>query len=126
MEPSVWFYENLPIHLEPSSPVPVQQPIPHPFCSPLIQTATSQLHSPLMVIEQCLSQDSWIHPISPMGWPGLELCRRCWFHPWCFLCSISSGRMFQCREAKEALSTCCLSLPHTAVSCIFFIILLLK
>lgn len=66
----------LPIHLEPSSPVPVQQPIPHPSCSALIQTAASQLHSPLMIIEQCFTMTS-ASSLSTLGfipsvpWDGL-------------------------------------------------------
>lgn len=45
----------LPIHPKPSTAVPVQQPGPHPPCSLLIQTAASQLQSPLMIIEQYLT-----------------------------------------------------------------------
>lgn len=118
------------IHSEPNSPVPVLQPVPHPSCSPLIRTAASQLHSPLMIIEQCLTVTS-ASALSTLGFipsaPGDGLA---WNFPgdthWCFLCSFSSGRTFQCQEAKEALSTCRLSLLHAAVGCVFFIILLLK
>lgn len=64
------------IHSEPNSPVPVLQPVPHPSCSPLIRTAASQLHSPLMIIEQCLTVTS-ASALSTLGfipsvpWDGL-------------------------------------------------------
>lgn len=98
-----------------------------------LYSATSQLHSPLMIIEQCLTVTP-ASALSTLGfipsdpWVGLSCSfpGDGWFHSLCFLCDFSSGRTFQCREVKEALSTCHLSLPHAAVGCTFFIVLLLK